>query len=241
MRSKPLSGSLKQKLPDAFRAPSPERKEPFIYTLPRQRISNLQFLFTQTGYLPFWVWGLCALPFPLLLLNACLMAKSSLWVLSALIPFIAMTAVTENARSSLCHMAELEMASRFSLKSVLFARMGSIGAAHLLLLCLLTPIACHEDERSLLQSGIYLLLPYLLTTFLSLWCCRKIHGREALYACMGAAVTVSSLSIFLQERMPVFYQEKYISWWILALLLLAVPVFFQYHRIIYRREEFIWN
>lgn len=156
-------------------------------------------------------------------------------------PFVAMTAVTENARSSLHYMAELEMASRFSLKSIVFARLAIIGIVHLLLLCLLTPFACREEGRTLLQSGVYLLAPYLLTTFLSLVCSRKIHGREALYACMGVAVMVSSLSIFLQEKMPVFYRKEYLCWWAAALLLLILPILWEYRRTIHQTEELIWN
>ena len=201
----------------------------------------MKFLLIQAGYIPLWVWGLCCLPFPLLCLNAFLMAKSTLWVLSALIPFVAMTAVTENARSSLHHMAELEMASRFSLRSIVFARLGIIGLSHLLLLCLFTPLTCQKDGKTLLQSGVYLLVPYLLITLLSLLFSRRIHGREALYACMGIAVMVSSLSIFLQERMPVFYQEEYLCWWIAALLLLILPIPWEYHRTIHQTEELIWN
>jgi len=241
MKKKSLSGALAPLLAEAFKAPSPDRKEPFIYSLPRQRISNLKFLLTQAGYIPLWVWGLCCLPFPALLLNACLMAKSTLWILSALTPFVAMSAVAANARSSLCHMAELEMASRFSLKSVVLARLSTMGIAHLSLLILLSPLTCRETGRTLLESGIYLLVPYLLTTFLSLLCSRKIHGSEALYACLGVAVMVSCLSIFLQKKLPVVYQEKYISCWILGLLLLPIPILWEYYKAINQTEELIWN
>ena len=55
------------------------------------------------------------------------MEKDVLWIISALIPFIAMSILTENARSGIYLMAELEMAARFSLKSVILARMEILG------------------------------------------------------------------------------------------------------------------
>lgn len=234
-----LSDLEQARLAEAFCPPPPDKKENFVASLPRQRISNARFLLIQAGYLPLWVWGVCLLPFPLLLLNAWLMAKSTLWMLSALIPFVAMSAVAENTRSALHHMAELEMASRFSLKSIVFARLGIVGTSHLLLLCVLAPFVSHSEKIALWQSGLYLLTPYLLTTFLSLICSRRLRGREALYACMGVSVMVSCLSIFLQEKMPFFYQKKFVFWWLAALLFLILPILWEYRQSIYQTEKTI--
>lgn len=54
--------------------------------------------------------------FLIALMGARAFEKDVLWVISALIPFIALSLVTENARSNTYSMAEFEMSARFSLK-----------------------------------------------------------------------------------------------------------------------------
>ena len=231
----------KRALAEAFCPPAPWRKETFLRTLPPRRISNMTFLLTQASCIPPWIWTLCALPFPALLLNARLSGKSALWILCALMPFVAMSAVSECTRSASCRMRELEMASRFSLKSVVLARMGIMGLFHLALLCLLAPLIWLLDGLALFSGGICLLTSYLLTTLLCLECTRRLRGREALYACTGAALMVSGLSIFLQEKQPGLYRQEYALWWAAAVILLLFPVLYEMRRTIHETEELIWS
>ena len=51
------------------------------------------------------------------------MNSNVLWITAALLPFVALLAVTEGTRSAVYGMEELELATRFSLKSVLLARL----------------------------------------------------------------------------------------------------------------------
>lgn len=231
-----MNRKQKKALAEAFRAPAPVRREAFLRTLPPGKISNMAFLLTQASYLPPWIWGLCCLPL-LALPNARLIGKSALWVFCALIPFVAMSAVTACTRSLSCQMSELEMASRFSLKSVVLARMGITGLFHLLLLCLLSPLVWRLDGQAILQSGLYLLTPYLLTTLLCLVCTRRFRGREALYACTGTSLMVSSLNIFLLERLPGLYRREYVLWWMAVVILLLFPILHEMRRTIHETEE----
>ena len=65
--------------------------------------------------------------------------KDSVWVISSMLPLIALCAVTESARSKTYGMAELEQASRFSLKSVMLARMGIMSFLHFIIFITLIP------------------------------------------------------------------------------------------------------
>ena len=67
-------------------------------------------------------------------LGGSFLERNILWVVSALIPFAALTAITENIRSEVYLMAEFEMTVCFSLKSVLLARMAILGIVHLILM-----------------------------------------------------------------------------------------------------------
>ena len=67
------------------------------------------------------------------------MNPNVLWITAALLPFVALLAVTEGTRSAVYGMEELELATRFSLKSVLLARLCLVGSLHAVLLLCLTP------------------------------------------------------------------------------------------------------
>lgn len=263
-----MNQKISAPLKEVFQAPAPKRKEAFLRTLPRPKISNRAFILMQASFLPKWVWALSLLPFAGMLAatffigsaysvegihsigkiysiqnisstkNIFPAEKSALWTLSALMPFAALSAVAGSSRSKACHMAELEMASRFSLKSVVLARMGIIGILHLLVLCLLVPLVSLRDGRALWQTGTYLLTPYLLATLLSLWCTRLIHGRESGYACLGVALLVSGLSLFTQESAAFLYRREHLSWWVAALLFLTVLTAREYARNIQNCQQF---
>ncbi len=213
-----MNRTLKQKLKKAFEVRSPDRQEKnrFLQTLARSQISisTRQFVIAQF----FWLRKrilLLSLLFPLpALAGARHMNPNTLWVLSALIPFLGLLAVAESTRSATYGMQELEMSARFSLKSVVLARMSILGLLDGLVICCLIPL-CRGGNLSLLQTGIYLLVPYLLTVNASLWLTRRFHGREGLYGCMCAAVLVSVGNFGLHLIADFIYQFSYIHWWII--------------------------
>lgn len=236
-----MKHNMKKALKDAFEAPAPVRKDRFLKTIPQPGISNLYFILSQAGYIQKWTWVLSSVLFVLSFIGACFLDQDILWILSSIIPFAALSVVTENGRPAVYGMAELEMASRFSLKSILLARMGILGAAHLVLLCVLIPLSNINNASTLLQTGVYLLVPYLLTIVSGLWIVRKIHGKEAVFYCMGAAGCVSGLNMFVQSIYPGLFLLGYFHWWTAALFILTACFLFEFYQIIHQTEEAAWN
>lgn len=236
-----MKRNIKKALKNAFEVPEPVSKELFLRTIPHPKIGNRVFVLTQAGYIPVWVWGVSFMIFMVALLSTHFIKKDSLWIISACIPFVALTAVTENGKSTVYKMAELEMVSRFSLKSVVLARLGIIGFAHLLLVCLLSSLAGVDNIAAAIHAGVYLLVPYLLTTSLSLACTRRFYGRETTYLCMGMAVMVSGLCIVTQIKFSIFYQKDYFHWWIGLLFILLIFTVSGYYKMIQKTEELAWN
>ena len=113
--------------------------------------------------------------------------------ISAFVPFLALSVVAENSRSLRYGMEELELSSRFSLKAIVMARMGVIGLGNLMLLLILAAFVWRRS--SLLTAGVYLLLPYLLATFLNLMLVRKVSGKESIYSCLGITILASAASV----------------------------------------------
>lgn len=228
-------------LQDAFEAPEPQHKEEFFRTIPQPAISTISFMISQAGYIQKWIWAVSIGLFAVSLLGACFMDRDILWLISSLLPFLALSIATESGRSKIYDMAELEMASRFSLRSVVLARMGILEMVHLVLLCLLIPLGNRNNTATILQAGVYLLVPYLLTTVSGLWIVRKFQGREAVYSCMGAAGAVSGTNLFIQTMLPELFHVRCFHWWIAAFLLLAALTIKGITKMIQQTEELTWS
>lgn len=232
---------LKQELKKAFESPTPLSKDKFLKKIPPSRISNSAFLLQQAYYIPKWVWVLSIIVFAIAFLNNCFTANNTLWIVSIFLPFVALSAIVENNKSTNYKMAELEASTRFSLKSVILARQGIIGFSHLLLICLLSPLAGSNNLITILQTDVYLLVPYLMTTSLGLICTRKFHGKESISLCMGIAVIVSTICLFTQIEFPIYYQKEYFLWWISLLFILLIITLTGYYYTIQKTEDLSWN
>lgn len=241
-----MNQEWKEMLQDAFEAPSPQNKEQFFRKLNASRshdckITYWQFLFTQVPYIRKWIWALSFVVFAIAVVWGQILERDILWMLAAMMPFLAISLIAENVRSEVYGMAELEKASRFSLKSVLLARLGILGLSHLGLLCLLALLGYRQGGNSLFQTGVYLLVPYLLTDAGGLWLVRKLPGKEAVYAGVGLAVVVSALPIWSRYTISLIYEEQMFHWWLAALIILCVVVVSEWKKNLKRTEEYIWS
>lgn len=237
-----MNRQLKQEIKKAFAFPEPDRQEKvrFLRTLTRPPLSMRQFIFTQLTYLRKRIIVLSVSLLLPALTGARHVDPDTLWILSALIPFLGLLAVTESTRSAMYGMQELEMSARFSLKSVVLARMSVLGLLDTLVICCLIPL-CRISNTSLLQTGIYLLVPYLLTVNISLLFTRLFHGREAFYSCMCATVLISMGSFGLHLTADFIYQFSYIHWWIILSAVLIGRMAREIYQTIKQTEELTWN
>jgi hypothetical protein len=159
-----------------------------------------------------------------------------LQVLSACAPLLALTIVTESSRSARWGMAELELSTRFSLKTVLLARLLPLGCIHPLGILLLSFGLGHP-----LAAILYSTAPFLLTAFLGLSITRRYRSHEAVYACGGIAFTISMLTLFSHSLFAALYEARHLVWWILAVAALAAATGRLYKTILFETEELAWN
>ena len=235
-----ISRDMKKKLETAYEAPEPLSKEKFLRKLPKAQISHTEFMLIQAAYMKKWVWIVSVLVLGIALKSVSFLERNMLGVFSALMPFIALTVTTENTKSAVYGMEELEMASRFSLRSVVLARMGILGGVHFVLICCLIPVSLQNQIYGPLQAGVYLTVPYLLTVIPGLMAARRIHGKESGYVCAGIAVIVS-VAFITQGSNGVVYRENYFSWWLAAFFILIIMLGAEWRRAIKETEELAWN
>lgn len=210
---------LKNELKQVFEAPKPLHKKDFLRTLEQPRLSIPVFVISQVGYIRRWIWIVSVVIFGLSIMSTSWLSADTLWMISALMPLLALTVVSESGRSENYGMAELEIATRFSLRSVALARLGILGMENLLLLGLLLPVGLWRQELGMIQAGAYILLPYLLMTFAGLSIVRWFRGREAVYFCAGIAVCIGFCVMVLHSSIPDWYRTHALAWWGVCVLL----------------------
>lgn len=237
-----MKRKLKKELRAAFDAPEPQRKKAFLKNMGRPGISGRQFLLTQASYIRKWVWAVSCAVFIIALSCGHLRDWNEIWIFSALMPFLAVTAITEIICSEVYGMAELEMAARFPLRSVVLARMGILGVVHLAVLVVIALFEVREGGIGLLRTGVYLLVPYLMTDALGLWISGKIHGREAVYGIFGVAVIIGTLPVLGRYAVQYeLYAAEAFIWWVAALVMVCAAAVTEWKKEIERTEELVWN
>jgi len=236
-----MNQKLKELLKEAYQAPVPERKQDFLRNIKYPKISYSQFILAQAVYIRKWVWVVSFAIFLVALIYGRFMDRNTLWILSSMMPFLAVSSITENIRSEVYGMTELEMASRFSLKSVVLARMEIIGMVHFIVLCFGTLSGYSKDNITIFQTGVYLLVPYLLTDAFGLWVTRKLHGKEAVYTSIGLAVMVSILPRLANYAGGFIYEADIFVWWLAALIILCGITILEWKKRIERVEELLWS
>ena len=231
----------KNELRKAFEAPSPQKKQQFLMTLPQPKLRLHEFALSQLGYIRKRVWCVSALVFTVLLMQSFLFPADAVWFFSALTPILALMTVTESGRSERFEMAELEQVTRFSLRSVVLARLLILGTENFLLLCLLIPVSLRNGNIGTLRAGLYILTPFLLTSFICLVIVRKVRGQEYAYYCVGTAIGIGALAYLMHMSVPQAYGVEYLHWWIVAALVFCFGMARQLYFILNRTEELAWN
>lgn len=238
-----MNDQLKRSIQKAFEAPQPNQQEKvrFLRSLPQPSISMFRFILAQATYMRklTFVFSILLL-FPAVI-GAVNVAEHTLWIVSTFVPILGLLAVTESTRSMMYGMSEFEMSTRFSLKSVVLARMSILGLINFAIIAVLTPLCRIGNRFSLLQTGMYLIIPYLLTVNFSLWIARRVNGKETMYGCMCVAVIVSGINTGLHFVTDLVYQEIYIRWWIVLSIFLFIGMAHEIHCTIKRTEEYTWN
>ena len=238
-----MDNKLKRNIQKAFEAPRPNRQEKarFLRALPGPRISMSRFILVQASYM-----RKMTLVFSVLLLlpaviGANYISENTLWIVSAFVPILGLLAVAESTRSTMYGMSEFEMSTRFSLKSVVMARMSVLGVLDFIVLVCAIPLCYTGSGFSLLQTGLYLLVPYMLTVNISLWIIRRFQGQETVYVCMSVAALIGGANVGLHFITDLIYQNAYIVWWFILSVLLFAGMAHEIYLAIKQTEEYTWN
>lgn len=231
----------KEDLKLAFEAPCSTQKQEFLKNIDVPTMPIRDFLISQIRYIRTWVWCISSMIFIVSLFWGMFLPDTVLWLISGLVPLLALTIISESGRSELYKMAELEMTTRFSLRSVIFARLVIVGVMNLILLVVLILIGSRSTAVVLIATIFYIVTPFLLTSFIGLLVVRKIRGQEGMYACVGVSVGISMFLLLSHKVLSFIYQEQYLMVWGLVALVLFIGNGKQCIKLIKQTEEVVWN
>lgn len=110
---------------------------------------------------------------------------------SAMIPVIGVVALAGVNRSEKYGMDELEMSTRFSLRTVKLARLVVVGIVDVVVLGIAAAAIDIQGQIGPAQAVMLVMLPYLATAWGCLAITRKIHSRRDIYACWGWAACIA--------------------------------------------------
>lgn len=231
----------KEDLKLAFEAPCSTKKQEFLKNIDVPAMPIQDFVISQISYIRTWVWCISFIIFIVSLFWTVFLPDTVLWLISGLAPLMALTIISESGRSELYKMAELEMTIRFSLRSVIFARLVIVGVMNMILLVVLILIVSWNTAVVSIAKIFYIVTPFLLTSFIGLLVMRKIRGQEGMYACVGVSVGISMFLLLSHKILSFIYHEQYFMVWGMVALVLFAGNGKQCISLIKQTEEVVWN
>jgi len=235
--------SLKKEIKSAFDAPAPSRKDQFINQIDYPKASRLDFIKSQIGYIRKRVWILSLLLFIGTLLSSYFSntPASSVWIVSSILPFISLVSISEIARSTTYNMEELEMSCKYNLLEVSLIRLGILGVTNLAILIGILFLFMGKTDFGIIRLGLYLLTPYLLNCYGTLFVVNRLKSRETMYICGGVTAFVSILNTLITSFIDEVYTESYRLFWVISFIILAVLSAKEIVKLFKKMEELQWS
>lgn len=226
-------------------SPQPVNKREFFQYLKEQEMMNRrprvmshgEFLACQLFYIGKWIWLLSGI---LLICITGICYRYPMNYPFALTPLLAAGILLETRRSFRWKMAEFEHAARFSLRSVILARLFLLGTMNTagLLIVILVVRPCFS--YSMLRVFLYMMVPYLTASWLgSVY--ERMHrmdwGLGSTMICILSSAFFAVAPAFFSQ----LYEERLTVFWAAALVLMAGSLAGNLREWIRNMEEPVWN
>ena len=228
---------LKEELCRYYEAPKPQRKQGFVRQFGVQKINLPRLVLMQAKYISKWVWLVSACLCVVIYAATHVMEDKYVSMVYGLVPFLVLISVTESMRSYRYGMEELELSARFSLKSIVMARMAMLGLGNLMVLFVIVNVLGQRAGYHVL----HILTPYFLTAGGGLYIVRMVRGSENTFYCFMLAIAVSFLQMLLPWRFSELLAPNYVPIWAALFVVGIVMTAKESYRTIRMTEDLAWN
>lgn len=236
-----MKDSIINELKNAYNVKPSNRKNEFLRSIKKNDMSTLEFVLLQSKYLHSFLFIRCFL-FSLVLIFVCLYSNNedALLFCSALIPFIVLVIMYEIDTSRLFKMEEIEQATKFSLRMIIFARMLIAGIVSLLSLLILTFVTYKTKQISIMEIMTSFFLPYFLSVYGCLVILRKYRDSGIKYSFI--LTTIISLIFIAFRVLPVISHMVFETYAGMILLIVFMSLcVIESKNYIKNSKEVIWN
>ena len=166
------------------------RKNEFIKNYQRRELNYRELLRVQLQYMGAQLTAICGYALAMLLGSLANIDVKLAKIVAVFAPLAALFALTGLGKSEKYGMEEIEMSSRFSLRTINIIRLAIIGIAGLAIMlaasCALSAVMGMNLFVSFAAAGV----PYLITTFLCMLLIRRWHSPKNIYGCVVIAAGV---------------------------------------------------
>ncbi len=226
---------LKSLLNEAFYAPDPKNKQAFLKNIRPREVSLPSMLVQQLAYIRFSVWLFAAAVLIIVVAGSAFHFEETEKLMTALMPFTAAISVLETHRSNRYGMSEIERVTRFSLRSVNFARMTILGIISVILLGVSAPLIAYSFGEKKIMTALRIIIPYLVAMILGLISERSAYGRKNGYLSLGIASVIAVFNFWIDsfrpEAVQVYIRILETKGVLIAIILLLVTIFEQWKTI----------
>ncbi len=228
-----------------YHSPQPENKTQFFRHLKEREMitrrlpvmSHGQFLASQLLYIGKWIWILSGI---LLLFIAWICYRHPGNYPFALTPLLATGILLGTKRSFRWKMTELEQAARFSIRSVILARMFLLGTINTVGLLIVVLIIRPFFSYSMIRVFLYMMVPYLTASWLGL-IYERLHrmdqGTGSTLICILSSAFFGIAPVFFSQ----LYEERLTAFWAVAFMLTVCGLTGNLRDWVRYMEEPIWN
>lgn len=213
-----MNNDIKERLKSLCTVPAPKQKDSFIKEHRKKEISMKELYIVQFSYIAPVIWILSAVIVAIIFVISIYAEKYAVWVTSAFMPILSTIAMTENHKSEIYQMNELEMSARFSLKTIIMVKMSIFGIVHSMILILLSLFS----SLNTIYSIVYLLVPYLITSNTSSILLRHYHGKTVLLGCLANSFIISMIWFILSIKSDHLYSAVMFPYWVVVLVLMLL-------------------
>lgn len=241
-----MTDKLKKEIKEAFEIDSPVGKKQFLKDFHYPKLNKTDFILEQIFYIrkKTWLFSVLIMGFIFWFLHFYENSSTpnmNLWIISSLMPFLALIFTVELSRSSMFKMEEMEAGCLFGLSQIFLARMLIMGIWNGILLFIIALTANLYLPEGMIKIFLYLLAPYLLVNGLSFYFINNKRERGEIYSCAAIAVMVSICGMIM-PRFLKRYSENIGTWvmsvvWITGLFMVLT----QLRKMHKKLEEDRWN
>ena len=237
-----MNKQLKEQLKDTFQPPPSQNKSQFIHNLHYPKATRTSVYITQAGYISKRLWVLSAMIMMVIFVIASkeMFLTTTIKAISGVLPFLSLLGIIEIQKSRAYHMVELEMSCPFNFGKITLIRMAIIGTYSFLFVLMVT-LCTNQINQSFLTYFIYLSVPFMVSSYLSIWIINRFSRKDTLYVCGGVTVFVSTITSNQTINQQILYSQEFAFVWMIAFAVVTILLTLEITKFMKKTEELSWN